>query len=192
MMPPHIYLPLKRGEPMELKKATDVELGFIKTLYFRAFPSQERKPFTLIRRQRAKGLLEVWTASDGGIPVGFAITAVSDSLVLLDYLAVSDVHRSKGLGSSILRALAEIYGDTPIFLEIEKPDIHAKNQSERLARKAFYLRNGYREAGINVLLWGVKMEILTTADSLTFAECDRIYDRIYGTRHSQIIRELHL
>ena len=112
--------------------------------------------------------------------------------MLLDYLAVSDAHRSKGLGSSILRALAEIYGDTPIFLEIEKPDIHAKNQSERLARKAFYLRNGYREAGINVLLWGVKMEILTTADSLTFAECDRIYDRIYGTRHSQIIRELHL
>ncbi len=175
---------------MELKKATDEELSFIKTLYFRAFPSQERKPFTLIRRQRAKGLLEVWTASDGGVPVGFAITAAKDSLVLLDYLAVSDAHRSKGLGSGILRKLAEIYADTPIFLEIEKPCGQAENQAERLARKAFYLRNGYRESGINVMLWGVKMEILTTANLLTFSECDQIYDRIYGKQHHHIIREL--
>lgn len=175
---------------MELKKASDMELQFIKKLYLTAFPRQERKPFLQILKQRAKGLLEVWVAVDEGVPVGFAITAVTDSLVLLDYLAVSDVHRSKGLGSGILRALAETYSGTPIFLEIEKPCEQAGNQAERLARKAFYLRNGYRESGINVMLWGVRMEILTTADQLTFSECERIYDRIYGKRHHHIIREL--
>ena len=67
-------------------------------------------------------------ASDEGAYVGFAITAPSDSLVLLDYLAVSDLCRSKGYGSRILCELAKQYPDIPLFLEIEKPDEHAGNQ----------------------------------------------------------------
>ncbi|MBE6851026.1 MAG: GNAT family N-acetyltransferase [Ruminococcus sp.] len=175
---------------MELKIASQEQLKFIKKLYLSAFPPEERKPFALILRQRAKGLLQVFTAMDEGEPVGFAITAVSDSLILLDYLAVSDVFRNRGYGSEILKALAVYYHNTPMFLEIETPDAHAPNQAERLARKSFYLRNGYYETGISVLLWGVKMEILSTSKQLTYEECDSIYSRIYGIMHDKIVRRI--
>ncbi len=174
---------------MELRIAEEEHLKFIRKLYKTAFPKVERKPFSLILRQRAKGMLEIWVATDGEFPVGFAITAVSETLILLDYLAVSETVRSKGYGSEILKALSERYR-APIFLEIEKPDANAKNQSERLARKSFYLRNGYHESGILVLLWGVKMEILTTAEHLTYQECDNIYRQIYGLFHDNVVCEI--
>ena len=60
-------------------------------------------------------------------------------MVMLDYFAVSEKKRSCGLGGRALKLLQEKYGDKRFFLEIECEDETAKNATERVRRKAFYL-----------------------------------------------------
>ncbi len=174
---------------MWLINAADKDMEFIRELYERSFPSEERKPFSMIQKQNQQGLLELLIVTEENAPVGFVITAPGEDLVLVDYLAIHPSQQGRGLGSTVLQALNRYYEGRTIFLEIERPDPSAANQSQRLARKSFYLRNGYFDAGISVVLMGVPMELLSNRQGITFSDCEAIYDRIYGPSHEAIVKQ---
>ena len=129
-------------------------------LYMAAFPKAERKPFFIMKKKYKVGIMDMWCLEDAGRFLGLVITINSPTLVLVDYLAIHEKHRGHGIGSAALSAIKSHYTGRNVFLEIESVYENADNQSDRLRRKAFYLRNGLVPMKVMVWLFGVKMELL--------------------------------
>lgn len=175
---------------MDLCTANSLDMTFILDLYQKAFPDNERKPFSVIERKAAMGSMEILAIKESGKNIGLAITAMEDELVLLDYFAVSEKYRGRGFGTEAIQLLKELYSDRQFFLEIEEPDAAAPNQPERLRRKAFYLKNGMLETGIHIELFGVKMELLAVREGLQFENCEKLYRELLGPMYHTVVKEV--
>ena len=155
-------------------------------LYQTAFPRCERKPFSMIYKMYRKGTTDVWYCTDQGKFVGIAITINGDDAILLDYFAMDKKLRGSGYGSAILQALIQQYAPKTLFGEIETVYEECDDLDMRIRRKQFYLRNGLKEMGVMVYLFGVKMELLTSDRSMTFEEYRDFYKYNYRQFHIQI------
>ncbi len=169
---------------------SDTEWGLLETLYTEAFPKNERKPFTMIREKHREKRTDVWVVEQDDEFSGLAITMNSRDLVLLDYFAISEKKRGKGLGGASLRVLFEKYRDKRFFLEVESLTVPADNKEERRRRKQFYLNNGMTEVGVNARLFGVEFEILGYDCEVSFQEYFSLYDDIYGSYASRFLEEI--
>lgn len=147
--------------------ASPLDWLHIRLLYRRAFPRSERKPFKMIRRMHRAGRTDVWLAELDGRFAGLGITINGSEIILLDYLAVHEKCRDKGVGSAMLAALYEKYAGLGFFLEIEAPD-RDDPTGIKARRKAFYLRNGLTEMQVTANLFGVRMELLGRGCTLDF------------------------
>ena len=167
-----------------LKHAVSEEqLRQIRTLYEASFPQSGKKPCEMMLE--IKEHFEVLSIEDEeGHFCGLAIMIISGDLVLLDYFAVEPACQGAGLGSIVLRELQERYGRERIVVEIERTAgaeaEAAENYRDRLRRKAFYLKNGMKETGLQVKLLGVEMEVLTFGRKLTFREYASIYEKVFS------------
>ena len=148
-------------EPLLLKKPNTRRRWLtLYRLYRSAFPRAERKPFSVILQKYREGKMDIWCLERAGSFLGLVITINGPSLILVDYLAVAENARGRGVGTAALDAIRTCYKGRDIFLEIESVYDEAPNLSERLRRKAFYLRNGLVPMKVMVWLFGVKMELL--------------------------------
>ena len=138
---------------MEIKRICQSQWNDVKNIYMEAFPKSERKPFFFLKRAVQKGKSEIWVASQSDVVAGFIVLIPYHDMVLVEYLAVSNQIRSKGTGSKILGEICRQYDDKRILLLIEKIDETANNLEQRIARKRFYLKNGFESSG--VLMQGV-------------------------------------
>lgn len=152
----------------------------LRILYRSAFPIEERKPFSIIRRMQKLGKSDIWYFEDNGAFLGLATTINGEDMVLIDYFAVSRRQRGRGKGTEMLKALIDHYSPKGVFLEIEIPYEDSKNYEERLRRKQFYLRAGLSEIGTQVKLFGVDMELLSTGFTMSFDEYRDFYLNNYG------------
>ncbi len=150
-------------------------------LYRSAFPRSERKPFSMIRKMSRAGKTDVWYVSDQGRFIGLAITINGPDRILLDYFAITDKCRNGGYGSHILQMLIAHYQPKSLFGEIENVIDEGEDLTLRKRRKQFYLRNGLKEMGVMVYLFGVKMELIGTGTPLSFEE----YRSFYADNYSQ-------
>lgn len=161
----------------------------MKRLYLEAFPLSERKPFGLMKKKAGKGEMELLSVMDGSQFVGLAITVLYQDLVLLDYFAVTKESRGKNYGSEALKMLLDRYKEQRMVFEIELADEGAGETDVKVRRKKFYLRNGLKETGIHIRLFGVPMEILTEGKPITYGEYHEIYDYIIGlTFANRVVR----
>lgn len=122
----------------------------IKSIYMEAFPKRERKPFFVLKHSVKRGKARVFTASDENRLLGFAVAIPYQNMVMVDYLAVSGKIRSKGTGSFIMQEICQYFSDKKVVLLIEQLDEGAENQEQRIARRRFYLKNGFTSADIFV------------------------------------------
>lgn len=132
----------------------------IKELYLEAFPKAEQKPFFVLRHSVKKGKAQLFTAVENGNLQGFAIAIPYGGLVMVDYLAVSRKIRSRGTGSKIIRELCRRFSGKRIVLLIERPDDTAENKEQRIARRKFYIKNGFTSSDIYITGRSGYMEIL--------------------------------
>ena len=175
-----------RDSEMELIPCAGSSLKKVRRLYIEAFPPAERKPFPFIKWKVRRGKMEMYELYEDGF-AGLAIFALYKDLALLTFFAVDPKRRNGGLGSQALAAIKEKYPDKRIFLEIEKPDGGDGDEIKR-RRKGFYLRNGLSEAGIDVVLFGIPMEVLSFNCSVTGKEYKEIYDNTIGKTLSKNIK----
>lgn len=141
----------------------------VRELYFAAFPPEERAPFSLLRlmaRGRASDLLGVY---DGDTFIGLVSMVYHADMVYTWFLAVDEGQRSRGYGTAILKEIARRNAGKRLILCIENLDEPCDNLPIRQRRKAFYLRNGYRETGVKLMEANVVYEMLATAP-VTYAE----------------------
>ena len=150
-------------------------------LYLSAFPSTERKPFTMIRRMTGLGKTDTWCVMENGRFAGLAITINGPDTILLDYFAVEKARRGSGVGTAALKKLMNRYGDKGFFLEIESTRDAAEDLAMRQRRKRFYLSCGLQELGVEAELFGVNMELLGVRCSLDYTA----YRNFYRDNYSQ-------
>lgn len=145
---------------MEITFAKENQWTQIKEIYLEAFPKCERKPYFALRHSVKKKKALVMTAAEGNQLLGFAVLIPYQDMVMVDYLAVSSKIRSKGTGSYLLEHICKHFAGKKIVLLIERPDDASENQSQRLARRRFYLKNDFTSS--NIFITGVSgdMEIM--------------------------------
>lgn len=145
---------------MEFTYAKESQWAQIKEIYLEAFPKRERKPYFVLRHSVKKKKAVVMTASDGNQLLGFTVLIPYQDMVMVDYLAVSSKIRSKGTGSYIMENVCKHFADKKIVLLIERPDDAADNREQRITRRRFYLKNGFRSSNIFITGASGDMEIM--------------------------------
>lgn len=181
----------KGRREMKLRNVTsEAEWSLLKKLYTEAFPDDERKPFEMIREKHRERRSDVWVIEEDGEFSGLAVTMNGENLVLLDYFAIREEKRGKGLGSASLRMLFEKYRGKRFFLEVESLAVSTDNMEERRRRKQFYLNNGMTELGVSARLFGVAFELLGYDCKVSFREYFSLYDDIYGSYASKFLEEM--
>lgn len=163
---------------MELVQLSPAELPYFRRVYYDSFPKSEQKPMRFLLRSGKKKKLDLFLLREDGENLGLTVTVPYRDLVLVYYLAVDPDKRGRGIGSQVMALWQAQYPGKRIFLEIERPEDGAENQAQRLRRKAFYLRNGLKETGLTVSVFGVPMEVLSLNGPLTFREYHSVYRHI--------------
>ena len=141
---------------MLLTKITPNQFKQVKKIYMEAFPKRERKPFFTLKSKK----VQIYTATQNNQVLGFTAVIPLGKMVMVDYLAVSSKIRSKGTGGFIMNELCKIYKDKKIILLIEKLDNQAENKEQRIARRRFYIKNGFTSSGLFVSGVSGIMEIM--------------------------------
>ena len=172
-------------------KLSKTELKKIKTLYKRSFPKCERKPFAMILRSCAEQKGEIYAVYKNAKFVGLCVSLISSGAVLIDYLAILPKFQSQKIGSAVLLKIMQIYSEKTIFCEIESTEnLQNSLNSAKFKRKKFYFSNGLFSTGIKISLWGVKMELLSSAKNAKFDEYFEIYRHAYGDKFELKIEQI--
>lgn len=175
---------------MILKLAGKSDLPALKKLYKSAFPKAERKPFSTMQKLQEKGKMEILSIEKSGEFAGLMITVLMSDIVLLDYFAIDETARGKGIGSKALDLFSERYACKRCVLEIESVDENAKNNEQRIRRKAFYKKNGFLPNGVLVRLFGIDMELLTKSNyTVSFDEYYALYKNVLGKTIAKMVSE---
>lgn len=153
--------------PESLKKA--------KSLYYHAFPKNERRPFPELIDRRL-GDTEAFCFYDADLFVGMAAVMNSPDITHIVYLAIDDDLRGRGYGSKALALLHDFYNGKRIMVDIERPDGTSENESQRLQRKQFYLRAGYEETPVKYEWVNEKYEILSFGGQISEAEYNAFWN----------------
>lgn len=135
-------------------------------LYLASFPEEERIPFDMMLVRSDLGM-EVRALYDGELFCGFAALRRMKDVVFLMYLAIEPSLRSKGYGSAVLDELCALLPSQSMVLDIEPPSSDAPNAQERVRRKAFYLRNGFRDSWYGYDWRGCSYELLLRGPDLS-------------------------
>ena len=159
---------------MNVKK---VKLGHsdVKRIYFESFPKSERMPFPLM-----VAMSKLWNTDFLGFYeedtlCGFIYLAHNRKIVFVMFFAVDAALRSKGFGSAILQEIQKRYPTKKIIISIEPCDETAPDIEIRKKRKAFYLRNGYKETGYMIKLAGVVQEIIIANGEFNKSQFKRFF-----------------
>ncbi len=115
-------------------EVSDWRFAPVAALYEAAFPASERKPPAFLREVIERDDYALLASSAGGELLGFAIRFRSAlGFSLIEYLAVAEALRGRGLGGEVFRrSAADAAG--PVLLEVEAPveDAPSSDQARRL------------------------------------------------------------
>ncbi|MBQ8583137.1 MAG: GNAT family N-acetyltransferase [Clostridia bacterium] len=176
---------------MTLNQSPTAEsLSRLRSLYERAFPPSEKKPWRMIEERVKLGTMRVVSIEEDGVFLGLMIFIIHRDIVLLDYFAVEESARGRGIGGRALEILFSHLGDFRLLLEIEDTDDKsAENLSERLRRRDFYLRHGMKPMSYKVDLFGVRMNLLTyEGRGVTFEEYHEIFRSVFSPKIAENVK----
>lgn len=140
----------------------------IRSLYFAAFPADERAPFPLLAAKAARRNVDWWAIFDGELFVGFFYAVLyKEDLVYLFYFAIEENLRGCGYGSAALSELKREYAGKRLFLAAEEMDENAENFAQRQSRKQFYEFNGFRDMHTKLLEGTVTYDVLSLGGTVT-------------------------
>ena len=106
---------------MELKKISENDIEQVSQLYYSAFPEDERAPWKALIEKHNKGKGEFLSIYDQNKWVGLTYVITYQNLSYVLYLAIDELQRGHGYGSSVLQMLKKRYPHT-IMLCIEEVD----------------------------------------------------------------------
>lgn len=165
---------------MELIIAENKDYPLIKKLYKKSFPLNERAPFFIIKKKTITEKSELLIAKENDQFIGFFYIVRHENLVYLFYFAVNDTQRGKGYGSKMLQLLKERYSGKNIFLAREQLDINADNYDERIKRRNFYIRNGFKDTNLLIKEATVIYDVMALNDDISAKEYEILINKWRG------------
>ncbi|MCD8395240.1 MAG: GNAT family N-acetyltransferase [Bacteroidales bacterium] len=165
---------------MELVKITSDfdHMELLDRIAREAFPPEEYIAPAELARMAENGPLEFFALKDGEAIIGFMVTMTHEEMAYLFFLAVDSDCRSKGYGGQALALFALHYPNMTHIVDLERPDIKAGNALQRLSRKKFYMRNGYRETGQCMKYLGIDFEILCLEEDFNLGKFKRLMRKL--------------
>lgn len=120
--------------------AHEGSMDYIRPLYESSFPVEERRPWQgVLNKLNHESCYEMWLLRCGDTNVGMAVTWQLSSALYVEYLAIDNDMRCKGLGKRALVAIKSHAGGKRVVLEAEPP-----STGEMACRRlGFYSRNGF-------------------------------------------------
>ena len=146
-------------------------------LYLEAFPEGERIPGELLHAASGRDGMEYRCITEDGSFVGICFTAETPDTLYIIYLAIEAGHRSGGYGGKALRRLMELSGKRT-FLNIEPLDKGSDNYEQRVRRRDFYVRNGFREHGLVEAPDGNVFMVMTANGDFAESDIEEVYGRL--------------
>lgn len=140
------------------KENNDIK-GVITPLYLSAFPESERPPlkyFYLSIDSHKENDLYAYFDNDEFI--GFTYITIYKDICYIFFLAVNSSKRNQGYGSKILDNIKTEHKDKVILLCYEEVDKKYSDYENRLKRKEFYKRNGFKDNELKTNEYGVIFE----------------------------------
>jgi GNAT superfamily N-acetyltransferase len=144
------------------------------SIYHTAFPVAEQHAPEKLKKRLDLPQSELWVNLEGERAVFMAVLwrFESTDYLFLDYLAVAESHRGRGIGTAFIRFLQHYYVQKGlrIILEIEHPDF-GDNRTERLRRWHFYRQLGAKyAAGVHSMVPPIQTDEYTDTLLLFFGE----------------------
>lgn len=158
--------------------------AYMKHLYKRMFPIEERIPFWLLWDSHKKGRSKLYIIKKAGVLAGFVNLVSFEDAWMCMYLAIDPACQGAGLGSQLIQLLLRKLGNTCFFLSIERIERKAENYEQRIKRKAFYLRNGMKETGCFYIEAMQEYELLSNGKAADAMLARTALANIYG--HGQL------
>lgn len=154
------------------------------------FPPNELKSFERFQELLGEKNYNLYLATSGQVPVGYAIVATDKDIVWLDYLAIFEQFHSHGYGKQILQIFPETFkGVQGCFLEVEQIDEKKPNTIRRvkfyeglgatkLSREYFYpTRDGDLAMDLYFLAFEDEFEANT---AFTKAAIKNVFELLHG------------
>lgn len=157
------------------------EFAKVKELYDGSFPKNERIPMNLLIWKAKKDFVDLLVIYEDDVFVGFTYLIIREDLTYVLYIAIDGNARSKGYGGRALAEIKEKYPGNRIILNIEVIDEAASNYEQRVTRRKFYTRNGYK--GTSYLYrdrWGL-YEVMIHGGKVNAEEFHALLKRFAGT-----------
>ena len=129
-----------------------------------AFPPEEYLAPEQLLKMAEEDRFDFWILSDGDTFVGFMVVQTYKNLAYLFFLAIDSSCRANGYGSRAIETLRVLYPDKIQVVDFEMLDESAPNNGQRIKRRQFYLKNGYKETGLFLSYLGVDYEVFCMSD----------------------------
>jgi len=141
------------------------DMDKVTKLALEAFPPEEYLSPVKILEMSGKCNLDFFAIYNKDKFIGFTVVKPYKTMSYLFFLAVDRSFRGQGYGSKIIQKIKEIYPDYSHVVDFEMIDKNASNYNQRVKRKEFYLKNGYKETGYFLSYLGVNYEIMSMDDN---------------------------
>lgn len=155
----------------------------LRELYNVAFPKEEQLPFWMIKARLKKGLGELYGIYDDEEFVGLVHNTFYKDMVYIFYFAIHESQRGKGYGGRVLQTLQKKYSDRRIFLCIEAMDPEASNYDQRVKRKDFYEKNGFKMLPFSIQEGPMEYDCMALegrGPEVTAKECESLVKHFLG------------
>ncbi|MGN7416038.1 GNAT family N-acetyltransferase [Paenibacillus sp. SAF-068] len=157
------------------------EMNSLKELYDGAFPEEEKLPMWFLLWKARKSYIHFVAFYDDLQFIGFTYLIEYKDTTFIFYLAIDTKNRSKGYGSQILSKIKEMYPNNRIILNIEVIDEAASNYEQRVSRKRFYVKNGYRSSNRTISQFNQSYEVMIHGKDLVEDELRSMLKLFAGT-----------
>lgn len=172
---------------MDLKQLSseDVEIIYNEHMVV-DFPLEELKPIDTILKLIKRKIYKCYGLYDSKELLTYAFFTTSKSYLLLDYFAVCEKFRNKGIGSKFLSILKENCKNySGIIVEVEDVEF-ADTEAEKIIRKRridFYNKNGAKMTSVLCELFNVNYSVMCLCnveldDLVIYGELQKIYKEI--------------
>lgn len=149
-------------------------------LYRKSFPGAQRIPAWFLRFKLRNGKAGFSVLYSGDRWIGLIYLTEHEDVVFIHFLAIAESCRSSGYGGQVLAAISDAHAGKRIILNIEPLDEQAANYRQRVKRKSFYERCGFRSSGYLVQEPGEQFEMLVLGGTISKREIEEIYRKLLG------------
>jgi len=187
--------------PIKIKKLSTSDSQFfeqVKTIYLNSFPASERQEPSVFTDRFLSGesiFFVILSKENQVLAMCSLFDLHTHDFVLLDYLAVEESNRDKGLGAILFQAIKEwaFKNFKKIIIEVENP-LYGEDRLDKERRISFYERQGAQLlTGVRYLLPPLdgktieEMNLMIVAkikdekfsNKIVFELIEQIYQRVY-------------